>query len=295
MKKLKLTIGFILKHPLGKKHPVRALANFVQWQLQCILFPDKLLVKPFIKPLRFYARSGLTGITGNIYTGLHEFNDMAFLLHFLRTDDLFVDVGANVGSYSLLAAGVTRSAVYAVEPGASAFELLYKNIQLNNLQQRVTAVNAVAGPATGEALFTTGQDTTNHVVSPQEKTAGNVVPMITIDALLSGRSASLIKIDVEGYETEVMNGMADTLTHTDLKAIIIELNGSGGRYGYNEEAIHQQLVAHNFAPYNYNPFTRTLNRQETFGTFNTIYCRDVRFIEARLRNAARFTVLNHNI
>jgi len=43
------------------------------------------------------ARPGETGVTGNIYTGLHEFSSMGYLLHVLREGDLFVDVGANVG------------------------------------------------------------------------------------------------------------------------------------------------------------------------------------------------------
>lgn len=47
----------------------------------------------------------MTGATGNIYVGLHEFEDMAFLLHVLRRTDLFVDVGANIGSYTILAGG----------------------------------------------------------------------------------------------------------------------------------------------------------------------------------------------
>jgi hypothetical protein len=51
-----------------------------------------------------WATSGMTGATGNLYVGLHEFEEMAFLLHFLRPGDLFADVGANVGSYTILAA-----------------------------------------------------------------------------------------------------------------------------------------------------------------------------------------------
>jgi hypothetical protein len=42
-------------------------------------------------------------MSGNIYAGLHEFGDMAFVLHFLRAGDLFADVGANIGSYTVLA------------------------------------------------------------------------------------------------------------------------------------------------------------------------------------------------
>jgi hypothetical protein len=40
----------------------------------------------------------MTGATQNLYCELHEYNDMAFLLHFLREEDSFADVGANIGS-----------------------------------------------------------------------------------------------------------------------------------------------------------------------------------------------------
>ena len=48
----------------------------------------------------------MTGATGNIYCGLYEFLDMAFLLHFLRNGDLFGDIGSNIGSYTVLATGL---------------------------------------------------------------------------------------------------------------------------------------------------------------------------------------------
>ena len=44
------------------------------------------------------ARKGMTGASGNIYFGLHEFEEMGFLLHFLREEDLFIDIGAYIGS-----------------------------------------------------------------------------------------------------------------------------------------------------------------------------------------------------
>lgn len=56
----------------------------------------------WIEGARLMVRNGMTGATGNIYCGLHEFTDMSFVLHLLRPDDLFVDVGANIGSYTVL-------------------------------------------------------------------------------------------------------------------------------------------------------------------------------------------------
>jgi FkbM family methyltransferase len=297
MEKIKRTFGFILAHPLGGRHPVKSIFRFLLWQVQSSFSPSKFFVKQFIGPVKFYARKGLTGVTGNIYAGLHEFNDMAFLLHFLNSEDVFFDVGANVGSYTLLASGVCKSKSTAIEPVTSTFEILNQNIKLNKLHDRVSTINAAAGAVEGTITFTSDQDTTNHVTAENEANdPGTInVPVIAIDSLLTGNSPSLIKIDVEGYETEVLKGMVNTLNLSTLKAIIIELNGSGDRYGYNEEEIHQLLLAKKFKPYTYDPFKRTLTEIASFGNNNTIYCRDEDFINNRLKQGAGIHIMGEVI
>jgi FkbM family methyltransferase len=289
MGKIKRTFGFIFNHPLGKRHPVKALLRFLLWQLQSSFAPGKFIVKSFIPPVKFYARRGLTGITGNIYAGLHEFDDMAFLLHFLRPGDLFFDIGANAGSYTLLAAGVCGATAVAIEPAKNTADILSKNIQLNNLQQKVSLVNAVAGATIGTVTFTENQDTTNHVFAADELQTG------TIDSLLAQGTPSLIKIDVEGYETEVLNGMYQTLRQPALKAIIIELNGSGARYGFDEEKIHVLLTQLGFTPHNYDPFKRVLHQIDKHGDYNTIYCRDIPFVNDRLKNSKAINIMGELI
>ena len=296
MGKIKRTFGFLLNHPLGKKHPVKTLLRFSVWQLQAALSSGKLVVKTFIAPVKFYARKGLTGITGNIYTGLHEFDDMAFLLHFLHPEDSFFDIGANVGSYTLLASGVCGANSIAIEPVSSTFEILSKNIALNKLQSKVSLINAVAGGAISTIIFTQNEDTGNHVVSADEsKTDSAELPVITIDSLLTKGTPALIKMDVEGYETEVLKGMNRTLSSESLKAIIIELNGSGGRYGFDESKIHNLLISNGFSPYNYDAFNRQLNLLESYGSYNTIYCRDMNFVSDRVKNATVFKIMGEKI
>jgi len=136
MDKIKRTFGFIFSHPLGKRHLLKSLLRFIVWQLQSSLSPSKLIIKPYVGDVKFYAKKGLTGITGNIYTGLHEFGDMGFLLHFLRPGDVFFDIGANVGSYTLLASGVCKAKTIAIEPVQTTFNMLQQNIILNNLQNK---------------------------------------------------------------------------------------------------------------------------------------------------------------
>ena len=254
------------------------------------------MVKSFITPVKFYASKGLTGITGNIYSGLHEFEDMAFLLHFLRPEDIFFDVGANVGSYTLLASGVCKTRSVAIEPVQKTFNILSKNITLNNIQNKVSLVNAVVGGSVSTIVFTQTEDTQNHVVSADELTTDAVeLPVITINALITQGFPALIKIDVEGYETEVVKGMNKILEDHVLKAIIIELNGSGGRYGFDESKIHDLFISKNFKPYKYDAFARKLFLMESHGVYNTIYCRDIEFINGRIKNAPAVKVMGETI
>src|SRR5207248_910045 len=67
----------------------------------------------------------------------HEVAEMAFVLHVLRPSDKFIDVGANVGSYTVLAAGAVGSRVFAVEPIPTTFGFLRRNVALNGLGELV--------------------------------------------------------------------------------------------------------------------------------------------------------------
>ena len=96
------TIKFIINHPLNRGHKLTSILRYVKWQIGSRLVPGAVVFE-WINGSKFIVRNGATGLTGNIYTGLHEFSDMGFLLHVLRPADLFVDIGANVGSYTILA------------------------------------------------------------------------------------------------------------------------------------------------------------------------------------------------
>src|SRR5262249_15331008 len=113
--------------------------------------------------IRLAARRGMTGATGNIYARLHEFADMAFTLHFLRPDDLFLDVGANIGSYTLLASGVCKARTISFEPDPQTMGLLRRNIDLNGVDGCVLLEQTAVGAEDGEVEFTLGRDTGNQV------------------------------------------------------------------------------------------------------------------------------------
>jgi FkbM family methyltransferase len=233
---------------------------------------------------------GLTGATGNLYCGLMEYHDMGFLLHFLREEDLFVDIGANVGAYTVLASGEIKSRTIAVEPVPDTYNNLVENVSVNQMSDRVETLNIGLGSSKSTLKFTRSLDTVNHVAVEGDKDVIEV-NVDTLDNVLASKPGpALIKIDVEGFETEVLNGAPNTLKNTDLKAIIIELNGSGDRYGYDESAIHQLLVDHGFSPFHYEPSTRVLTELSMFGDNNTIYIRDLAYVSDRIQNARKIKI-----
>ena len=113
--RLKIIYNALNKHPLAGKHKAKAFYNLLKWQIFQTLQPGIKKV-PFVGNTCLLVKKGMTGATGNIYFGLHEFEEMSFLLHFLKEDDTFYDVGANIGSYTILGAGICKAKVLCFEP-----------------------------------------------------------------------------------------------------------------------------------------------------------------------------------
>jgi len=282
------TLRFILAHPLARRNRAAALSRLLKWQINIRLNPYPVL-HPFVGKTKLLVWKGLTGATGNIYTGLHEFEDMAFLLHFLREEDVFADIGANVGSYAVLAAGVARSRTVAIEPLPVTFNILSDNVTINHLSEKVTPLNIGIGAAAGTLRFTRGLDTMNHVATSDE-TDTLEIPVRTLDDILP-ETPRLIKIDVEGFEMAVLQGAGKVLSTSALKALIIETNKSSERYGHGSAEVHHLLTEQGFQPFAYEPFSRKLSPLSGPNDGNTLYLRDTGFVENRLKTAQKISVL----
>jgi FkbM family methyltransferase len=178
----------------------------------------------------------MAGATGNVYTGLLEFNEMAFILHALRKGDVFADIGANIGVYTILAAKNVGAAVLAVEPGEATLNHLQRNISLNEVGNLVTVFATGVGMQEAEVQFVHSKDAINHVVSAGEIVDAKDCITITVkrlDDLFTGQVPAIMKLDIEGYEWPALKGATHLLASSDLKALIIELNGSGNAHGFS--------------------------------------------------------------
>ena len=160
-------LKFITNHPLTKNSRFKSICRFLKWQISSRLIPYPV-VYPFIGNSSLIIWRGLTGATGNLYVGLHEFEDMAFLLHLLQENDLFTDIGANIGSYTILASGHKKAQTISFEPIPSTYQTLKNNVAVNHIENKVKLLNIGLGSKPSVLKFTSGLDTVNHVVFGNE-------------------------------------------------------------------------------------------------------------------------------
>ena len=123
------------------------------------------------------------------------------------------------------------------------------------------------------------------------------MPVVTLDSVIDEAGPAVLKMDVEGWETEALAGATCFLDAPQPRALVLELNGSGERYGFSDADLHRDLVGRGYAPFAYRPFRRSLvslgGRMSDEG--NTLYLNDPPFWRARVASAPPFRVFGEAI
>jgi FkbM family methyltransferase len=169
-------------------------------------------------------------ISGNIaFNGFYELKLTIELAKLSREGTVFVDVGANMGYFSLLWASLNqRARVFAFEAAPRNIKLLEHNIVKNMLDDRVTVVPKAAGNHSGTVHFNIGPaDQTGWGGISTEPSSNNVeVPVVRLDEELPGITIDVLKIDVEGADTWVLYGCEQLLKRKLIRKIFFEQNNA---------------------------------------------------------------------
>ena len=217
------TVRRIWSHPENRQRRWRALAAYGAWQVW-----ERTVRRPWTvsltstRRIRCYPHCPVTAAV--LYYRLPDPAEMHFLLDVLADGEVFVDVGAHAGVYSILASSVPGVRVVAVEPSTATFDRLAENIDLNDIGEQVTALRTALGSRGGEARLSTGRDAMNALVHDDDQ--GEPVALSTLDSLtadLGAATVGLIKIDVEGSELDVLAGAERTLARSR-PPLIVEVN-----------------------------------------------------------------------
>lgn len=292
----------VWRHPLNKEAPLSGLGRFLRWQIATRLLRDAAVAVPFTDRARLLISRGMYGATQNVYCGLNDFPEMSLLLHYLREGDVFIDGGANVGAYTVLASAGAGAETYAFEPSPIAMDALRNNVELNRIASHVHLEPYALGRAAGAILLhTSGPSAMHHVAATSSQGSYPVgmglveegpVEMRTIDSYRL--CPSIIKIDVEGYEAEVLAGAAETAACPELVAIITENSDDSDDYGEGILSVSSFMDQHGFVPVTYDPFRREI-QADPRRSDNTIYVRDVERVSQRVRAAEPFSVFGRSV
>ena len=175
------------------------------------------------------------------YFGEYEAGTLSVFREILVEGDVFLDVGANIGFLSLVTArfiGVSGT-VYAVEPHPEIYKILQENINLSHTKN-IFPKNFALGAKVSEARIydnlsiNRGSASLIHPSNTIEQ-SGKPCRVTTIDNLVEEgmRPPNLIKIDVEGFELQVLKGARTLLSTPQAPALCVEFSELHAAYGGN--------------------------------------------------------------
>ena len=196
-----------------------------------VAWPDSPAVE--VVPGVWLAVSQDDFIGSNIYRGLYERAETWLVRRLVSPGDIAVDVGANLGFYTALLTYLTgpNGRVFAVEPAPyclAALEQLIRDSALSNVTVLPWAAGADAGSANmvdTEHSHNTGLATLRENAEGEHRTSFEVEvwPLDSVPGLRGAEQISLLKIDVEGFEAEVLAGAESMFTSRRLVAAIVEV------------------------------------------------------------------------
>jgi FkbM family methyltransferase len=235
-------LRFVWRHPANSGQRVRAVLRAIGYQARVRLLRRRAVARLGDRSL-LWVDAHRTAASKVIYANPPDLPEMLVWRRVLRDGGLFVDVGANVGSYTILAAELGAE-VIAVEPAVDTFGLLSENIALNGY--RVQAVQAAAGRQCGTARFTSGLDAVNRLAADGPA----VTELVTVDSLVGDRQVTGMKVDVEGFEIDVLHGAARALTERRIGLIQLEWNeASWSAVGTDRGPVAELLAGHGYRLY----------------------------------------------
>ncbi len=222
---------FIWQNPGNRGKRLQKFVRAFQWQVY-----KRTIRKPLTLTLAngvlFHAYPDCVISSALQYADWPEYAELEYCREHLKAGDIVIDVGANVGHFSLLVGDIVGPGnLYCFEPTPISWRRLAENFKLNRWPTDKLFQEAI-GRATGRLNFPDldSPDTTNSAVSAADSNntvSVKVTPLDDLARILKKGSVGLVKVDVEGYEPEVFGGASEFLKNIRPRLVMFESLGGG--------------------------------------------------------------------
>lgn len=183
-----------------------------------------------------------------------EYSNKQFWKSYLRPGDVVVDVGANIGIYSLIACSLVgpEGHVYAFEPVPKVYSALLNNLKMNDASN-VTSFQQAVGDHLGTVRFHSELDTNNRVFTPEIPMDGQTIAVqqTTLTHALPKQAYAMLKIDVEGAELQCLKGAEQLFKEQAISVCQFEYLLTVHAYGYEPVDILNYLALYDYKIFNY--------------------------------------------
>lgn len=218
-------VGIVLLLSLRNKSSLRERLKNINLRKPTRAFCDGIAYDFFL----------IDDVQKSIFFNLYEKNELAKIAPFIKPGGTYLDIGANIGFYSLAFAKKLNlnGKVYAFEPNPKTYAQLQRNCCLNTFAANIFTYNLAVSNQEKTIPFyydkvNSGSATAVFYEDMQGKVEKTEVSAITLDKFIEKEKIAqieLIKIDVEGHEIELLEGAKQALAAKIFKAIQIEFNG----------------------------------------------------------------------
>lgn len=255
---------------LSKFPPVAFVFNFLLTHLYPYVKPEQVKIlghKMFLHPR--------TSPCFSLY-GICEKFETNFLEKKIKKNMVVLDLGANIGYYTLIAAKLVgeKGKVYAFEPAPDNFALLKKNIEVNGYKNVVLVQKAVSNKSGQTRLFLSQDPTCHLIYDPHDNSKSVIVDVISLEDFFKNHNdkIDLIKMDIEGAEGWALQGMKNLIEKNKDMEIITEFRPFGLRKsGYPPEKYLSDLKELGFKLYDLNEQEEKIKPIDDINKFLQMY------------------------
>ncbi len=240
----------VWSHPNNRSNRLRAVGRSLSWQVRKRSNP-RPTVRTVYGSMHIWMDPRFGSVSNLVYFGdRFDVDEMDFMSRYLRPGDRFLDVGANIGTYSLLAASLIGAggSIDAVEAVPELTDGLRRNVALNQLDGIMRVHQVAVSDHDGELRFRADRDVSSRIANTDDPdNAVTIVPCSQLDHLIPPGPIALMKIDVEGAEVSALRGFASHLASANPPVMLMEiLPHMLDRLGESMASLASLLDAHGY-------------------------------------------------